>query len=81
MTKDKGKRRMDNKDYAKVRKSARKQGWRVKPTEEGEMLYAPDGLSKVAWHTAHASSDPHALDSLVREMRKSGFRWLPKARR
>ncbi len=81
MTKDKAKARMDNRDYPKVRKAARKQGWRVEATTEGEMLYAPDGQSKIVWHTAHASSDPHALDSLVREMRKSGFRWPPMRRR
>lgn len=63
---------MDNKDYPKVRKAARKQGWRVEPTEHGEMFYSPDGSTKVAWHQSHSSSDPHALDALVRRLRATG---------
>ena len=65
---------MDNKDYRKVRKSARKQGWIVEPTSSGEMFFSPDGQKQVVWHTAHASSDPHALDAFVRELRKGGYR-------
>jgi hypothetical protein len=37
------------------------------------MFLSPDGSSKVAWHRAHASSDPHALDGFVRQLRRAGF--------
>ena len=50
-----------------------KQGWRIERTVHGEMFLSPDGSSKVAWHRAHASSDPHALDGSIQELRKAGF--------
>jgi hypothetical protein len=68
---------MDNREYPKVRRAAQRQGWSVVPTAHGEMLLAPDGRSKVMWHRAHTSSDPNALNSLVRDMRRMGFRWPP----
>lgn len=64
---------MDNKDFPKVRKAASRQGWVPEPTADGEMFYAPDGSTKVAWHHAHASSDPHALDAFVRRLRATGL--------
>ncbi len=64
---------MDNKEYPKVRKAARKQGWKIEPIKSGEMFYSPDLQTKVPWHFAHSSSDPHALDGFVRELRKAGF--------
>lgn len=63
--------------YAKVRKEAIRQGWRVQPTANGEMFFSPDDVSKAAWHTAHGSSDPNAVNSLIRNMKKGGFRWPP----
>lgn len=66
---------MDKGDYPKVRRAAVKQGWRVERTAQGEMFYSPDGRSQALWHTAHASSDRHALDAHVRRLRKGGFRW------
>jgi hypothetical protein len=73
---------MDNRDYSKVRTEAVRQGWVVRPTRRGEVLHAPDGQTAIAWHTAHRSSDPHALDSLVRALKRTGqFRWPPPRRR
>jgi hypothetical protein len=72
---------MNNRDYPKVRRAAQKQGWRPIPTAKGEMLLAPDGLTKVTWHRAHRSSDPSALDALVRDMKRAGFRWPPPRER
>ena len=55
-----------DKVYAKVREEAVEQGWRVEPTADGEMFFSPDGVSKAAWHTGHASSDPNALKAHIR---------------
>lgn len=65
---------MNNKHYRKIRKQATRQGWNVNQTSEGEMFLSPDGVTRVAWHMAHASSDPHALDAFVRQLRKGGYR-------
>ena len=65
---------MDNKDYRKVWRQAARQGWTVSQTSEGGMFLSPDGVTQVAWHTAHASSDPHALDAFVRQLLKGGYR-------
>lgn len=65
---------MDNKEFRKVRRQAVKQGWTLTPTAQGEMFLSPDDQMQVAWHVAHASSDPHALDAFVRQLRKGGFR-------
>lgn len=71
---------MDIKDYPKVRREAERQGWRVEPTSNGEMFYSPNGVDKAAWHTPHVSSSPRALDHLVRQLGKGGFRWPPPKR-
>jgi len=72
---------MDNKDYRKVRSEALRQGWAVRPTRLGEMFGSPDGRTAIAWHAAHRSSDPHALDSLVRALKRTGqFTWPPPGR-
>jgi hypothetical protein len=68
---------MASKEYAKVRKEAEKQGWRVESTADGEMFFSPDGVSKAAWHHAHGSSDPNALKAHIRNMKRGGFRWPP----
>jgi hypothetical protein len=72
---------LDNKDFPKVRKAAMKQGWISERTAAGEVFYAPDGSTKVAWHSAHASSDPHALDAFVRRLRATGSFVYPSQRR
>ena len=64
---------MDNKDFAKVRKAALKQSWRVVPIASGELFLAPDGVGMATWHRRHASTHPHALDDLVRDMKRAGF--------
>lgn len=66
---------MDNKDYRKVRNAAMEQGWRVASTKHGETFLAPDGRMKVMVHRLHASSDPRALDHIVRRLKRAGFRW------
>jgi hypothetical protein len=68
---------MDNRDYPHVRRAAVRQGWLVHPTKHGERFLSPDGRTTAGWHTTHASSDPHALDALIRQLRKGGFRWPP----
>jgi hypothetical protein len=64
---------MDNREYPKVRREAERQGWRVKPTRKGERLLGPDGVSSVQWH--RTPSDHRALDNMVAEMRRCGFRY------
>jgi hypothetical protein len=72
---------MDNREYPKVRAEAVRQGWVVRPTRRGELFLSPDGRTAIAWHAAHRSSDPHALDSLVRALRRTGgFQWPPPGR-
>ena len=66
---------MDNKDYPKVRRAAIKQGWRCVATKYGEMLLSPDGTYGQAIDRLHRSSDQHALDRIVRDMRRHGFVW------
>jgi len=73
---------MDPKEYPKVRREAIRQGWLVERTRQGEMFLSPDGRTAIAWHRAHRSSDPHALDSLVRALRRTGlFTWPPPRRK
>jgi hypothetical protein len=69
---------MDNKEYPKVRKAAIRQGWRPKPTKDGEMLLSPDGVTKAHWHKT--PSDHRALDNFMRDLRKGGFKWPPPKR-
>lgn len=66
---------MDNKAWRRVRKEAERQGWTIVPTRNGGMLRSPDGTWQYAMDRLHRSSDPHALELIVREMRKHGFRW------
>lgn len=71
---------MDKREFPKIRKAAKRQGWVIRQTRDGEMFYSPDGTTKVAWHAAHGSSDPHALEAFVRQLKKGGF-WLPPGKR
>ena len=72
---------MDNREYPRVRREALRQGWDVRPTRHGERFRPPDGSTVLVWHRAHRSSDPHALDALVRDLRRTGsFEW-PAPRR
>lgn len=64
---------MDNREYKKVRKAALAQGWTVRDTKKGEIFFSPDGKSIAPWHRAHASSNPHALDSFIRRLEAGGF--------
>ncbi len=68
---------MDNKDFSEVRKAAKRQGWDVRPTSDGEMFYSPDGKSKALWH--HTPSDRNALKVFVRQLKRGGFIWPPSA--
>jgi len=62
---------MDNREYPKVRKEAEPQGWRLKPTRDGEMWLAPDDQTKILWH--FTPSDHQTLDNHVSKLRRAGF--------
>jgi hypothetical protein len=47
----------------------------VVPIANGERFLAPDGIGRANWHRTHRSSDPHALDRLVRDLRRLGLRF------
>lgn len=73
---------MDPKQYPKVRREAIRQGWLVTPTRHGEMFRSPDGRTAIAWHRVHRSSDPHALDALLRALQRTRqFSWPPRRRK
>jgi hypothetical protein len=80
LTKDKGNVKMDNKDWPKVWEEAVLQGWRIRETQDGYMLLAPDGVGKVTMDRLHKSSSPYALNHTVRQMRRFGFTWPPPRR-
>jgi hypothetical protein len=69
---------MDNKDFPKVRKAARRQGWHVEATSDGEMFYSPDGRSKALWH--HTPSDRNAMKAFRAPTQEGRLR-LATARR
>jgi hypothetical protein len=53
-----------------VRK-AEKQGWRVRETKSGWMLFSPDGVTKVSVHKT--PSDHRWHRNTIRDLRKGGF--------
>lgn len=62
------------KDLKKIVQAAEKQGWRVKMTKNGHWsFYAPDGENIV--HAGGTPSDHRALDNLVAQLRRYGFKW------
>lgn len=65
---------MASKDWKKVVKAARDQGWTEKPVKKGLMLLPPDKTKPGV--TVHKTpSDVRAIDNKIAEMRRSGFMW------
>jgi len=54
-------------------KAARKQGWRVKETKKGYLLFDPSGQHKELLHKI--PSDPRGLRDSLSRMRRFGFKW------
>ena len=54
-------------------KAAKRQGWRVKKTKKGYLLFDPSGRYQVLVHTTH--SDWRALRNSLSRMRQYGFKW------
>jgi hypothetical protein len=61
------------KDLKRLIREAEKQGWRVKPTTKGWMLYSPDGEWMETLH--RTPSDWRSLQNTISRMRKHGFKW------
>jgi hypothetical protein len=54
-------------------KAAKKQGWRVKETKKGYLLFDPSGRHKELLHKT--PSDPRGLRDSLSRMRRFGFKW------
>jgi predicted RNA binding protein YcfA (HicA-like mRNA interferase family) len=62
------------KELKEIVKSAEKQGWRVKKTKKGHlMFYAPDGINKLT--TGSTPSEHRAINNLLASLRRYGFKW------
>jgi hypothetical protein len=61
------------KEVQKVVRAAEKQGWRVRETKKGWMLYAPDGQHMETLHKT--PSDWRSIRNTVARMRRHGFKW------
>jgi hypothetical protein len=62
------------KELKEIVKAAGEQGWRVKTTKRQHLLFlAPDGINKVT--AGGTPSDHRALDNLLSDLRRYGFKW------
>lgn len=62
------------KEIKEIVKAAEEQGWRVKATKRGHlMFFAPDGINKVT--AGGTPSDYRALANLLSDLRRYGFEW------
>jgi hypothetical protein len=61
------------KEVRELVKAAKKQGWRVKETKKGYLLYDPSGRHKELVH--QTPSDPRGLRDSLSRMRRFGFKW------
>jgi hypothetical protein len=61
------------KEVRELVKAAKKQGWRVKETKKGYMLYDPSGVHSESLHKM--PSDWRNLRNALSRMRHFGFEW------
>jgi hypothetical protein len=62
------------KELKEIVKAAEEQGWRVKETKKGHlMFYAPDGVNKVL--AAGTPGGGRGMENLVAKLRSYGFVW------
>jgi predicted RNA binding protein YcfA (HicA-like mRNA interferase family) len=62
------------KELKEIVKAAEKQGWRVKQTKKGHLMFlAPDGVNKLT--TGGTPSEHRAIDNLLASLRRYGFEW------
>lgn len=62
------------KELKEIVKSAEKQGWRVKRTKKGHLMFlAPDGVNKLT--TGGTPGEYKAIDNLLAHLRRHGFKW------
>jgi bifunctional non-homologous end joining protein LigD len=65
-----------SKDWRKIERELRRQGWTARQTKKGTMWLAPDGVGKVTVH--RTPSDHRALANVLAQLRAAGFRWPPE---
>ncbi len=62
-----------DKEFRKVIRRAERQGWRIKATKKGSMLFPPDGTKEIV--TIHGTpSDHRAFNNFMTRMNASGYR-------
>ena len=61
------------KEVRELVKAAKKQGWRVKETKKGYLLFDSSGRHKELLHKT--PSDPRGLRDSLSRMRRFGFKW------
>jgi predicted RNA binding protein YcfA (HicA-like mRNA interferase family) len=62
------------KELKEIVRAAEKQGWRVKKTKKGHLMFlAPDRVNKLT--TGGTPSEHRAIDNLLAALRRYGFEW------
>lgn len=64
-----------SKDFRDIKREAERQGWVVEPTKNGHWKFFPPDPQMSIVFASGTPSDRRAIDSLIGDLRRSGFQW------
>lgn len=65
-----------SKDWKSIAKELRRQGWELTPTRNGHWRCVPPDRGKPIVHVSGTPSDRRAIDKVLGDLKRSGFRWV-----